>query len=490
MSIPPNPAKKAPETLAERFWSIAREMEGISPTVEVEGQAPDPVAIVRHVLRVLDALDEGAQGQGVTVNTLSFLVLLRQHELRGDLLYASPEQARGEQVDERSLVFSVGVLLFEKLTGRHPFGEKSNPRRVARIQKGEIGSGVNYFPAVPAGLRMVLMKAMGPFPEERWESLGELRAQLDYFVAAATAPPQGRLPRASTPPPLKRRPLPPPPSTSTSTSSSSSTRRRDLADEDEEATRIRERPITGSVPAIQTLSRVESQPGATAHSAGFTLPSWQPPPRASLVRRLAPLGYVGLGVLLTVIGLKLAGGGGGGAPARTPLATAPASAPTSASAAKAAPAASAPVAIAPAPAAVPVPSAAAAGAPVAKATPAAAGASSAPPPTEPAAEGTFAPHAAGDRALALARDCFSAEKLAGGARFGVGILYAKPDGLAKKLYFASANEIALPERQCLNAAWIGKLSAGTPPRNVVVEYRFRVRTEGSDFKMQPIPDPE
>ena len=76
MSTPPEPhsGRKAPETLAERFWSIAREMEG-------GAESDDPVQIVKHVLRVLDALDEGQQGEGVTVNTLSFLVLLRQHEL-------------------------------------------------------------------------------------------------------------------------------------------------------------------------------------------------------------------------------------------------------------------------------------------------------------------------------------------------------------------------------------------------------------------------
>ena len=78
-----------------------------------------------------------------------------------------------EQLDERALVFSVGVLIFEKLTGRHPFGEVGNPERLARIRRGEMASGVNYFPIVPPGLRTVLVKAMGPFPEERWSSLLE-----------------------------------------------------------------------------------------------------------------------------------------------------------------------------------------------------------------------------------------------------------------------------------------------------------------------------
>ena len=169
---------KPPETLAERFWSLARGMERVSDSTE-------PAAVVAHVVAVLDALASGEVGRELTANTINFLTLLRQHEVKGDLLYASPEQARGETVDERSLVFSVGVLLFEKLTGRHPFGAEGNPQRLARIQRGEMASGVNYFPRIPAELRLVLLRAMGPFPEERWNSLSELRAELERFVGQA-----------------------------------------------------------------------------------------------------------------------------------------------------------------------------------------------------------------------------------------------------------------------------------------------------------------
>ncbi|RMH41847.1 MAG: hypothetical protein D6689_09995, partial [Deltaproteobacteria bacterium] len=193
MTDPATPTgARPPETLAERFWSLAKAEPG--------ADSDDPVAVVRHVLAVLDRLDAGEVGDDVTVNTLSFLHLLRQQEMKGDLLYASPEQVRGEQMDERSLVFSVGVLLFEKLTGRHPFGAEGNPNRVARIGKAELASGVNFFPKVPAALRTVLVKAMGPFPEERYASLAELRAQLEAFVRSGGAgdrapdPPARKLP--------------------------------------------------------------------------------------------------------------------------------------------------------------------------------------------------------------------------------------------------------------------------------------------------------
>ena len=167
--------EEAPDTVAERFWSVALQMEGESTSTE-------PKAVVGHVLAVMDAFEDGQVGEGLTARTRSFLALLRRAEIRGDLVYASPEQARGERVDERSLVFSVGVLLFERLTGRHPFGAEAGNRRLARIRKGEMGSGVNFFPTVPARLRNILMRAMGPFPQERWQTLSALRAELEDFL--------------------------------------------------------------------------------------------------------------------------------------------------------------------------------------------------------------------------------------------------------------------------------------------------------------------
>ena len=114
-----------PSPLAERFWSIARGQD-------VDCDPVEPVGVVSQVLAILDALDRGERGAPVSVHTLSFLKLLRESEQRGDLSYAAPEQICGEMLDERSLVFSVGVLLFERLTGRHPFGADKQ-RRVAKV---------------------------------------------------------------------------------------------------------------------------------------------------------------------------------------------------------------------------------------------------------------------------------------------------------------------------------------------------------------------
>src|SRR5262249_46962938 len=109
----------------------------------------------------------------------------------GDLSCASPEQIRGELPDIRSQVFSVAILLFERLTGHHPFGADNDiERQVQRIRRGEMGSGVNHFPRLAAGLRAVLVRAMWPVPEERWPDVGALRERLAAFIEMGSREPR------------------------------------------------------------------------------------------------------------------------------------------------------------------------------------------------------------------------------------------------------------------------------------------------------------
>jgi hypothetical protein len=162
-------------TITDIFWGAAE-----PATV---GDSPREVA--RHALMCLEAFESGSVINSRTGKALSLMELLAKMGMEEDLVYASPELARGESFDERSLVFTVGVLIFERLTGRHPFGTSDNPAKVARIRRGEMGSGVNYFPQVPSGLRAILMRAMGPFPEERYSSMLEMKQALLKFGGVA-----------------------------------------------------------------------------------------------------------------------------------------------------------------------------------------------------------------------------------------------------------------------------------------------------------------
>jgi hypothetical protein len=183
-----------------------------------------------------------------------------------------------------------------------------------------------------------------------------------------------------------------------------------------------------------------------------TLPAAAPAPAPSAwKRRLAPLGYLAVGAAAATGFFALSAGKHG---EKTTVGVAPAIA---------APAVAAPVP-APAPEAPP---------PAVVAAPA--------PEPAPAPPAAFDPQAAGDKALALAATCFTPEQLASGAHFGVSVVFARPDGVAKRLYFAG-EEISAAERNCLTQAYVGQLTAGPLDKATVVEYRLHVKASGSELK--------
>ncbi len=96
----------------------------------------------------------------------------------GTAQYLSPEQARGEAVDARSDVYSLGCLLYELVTGAPPFTGDS-PVSVAYQHVREdprLPSTINQ--AIPAELDAILMKAMSKNPANRYQSAAEMRNDL------------------------------------------------------------------------------------------------------------------------------------------------------------------------------------------------------------------------------------------------------------------------------------------------------------------------
>lgn len=96
----------------------------------------------------------------------------------GTAQYLSPEQARGEQVDPRSDLYSVGVLLFELLTGQPPFRGDSAVS-VAYQHVSSLPPAPSTLAAdVPESLDRVVMKAMAKDPNDRYESAAVMRTDL------------------------------------------------------------------------------------------------------------------------------------------------------------------------------------------------------------------------------------------------------------------------------------------------------------------------
>lgn len=152
--------------------------------------------------------------------------ITRASSILGTAGYVSPEQARGDRVDHRSDIYSVGCVLYEMLTGRQPF-EAADPVAVAYKHVHDTPvPPTSLEPSVPPELEAVTLRAMEKDPAARFQSVAEMKSALDdrtvpVAPVVTTAPldpvevttplpvaPTGNLPRRADRPP-RRRPVVP-----------------------------------------------------------------------------------------------------------------------------------------------------------------------------------------------------------------------------------------------------------------------------------------
>ncbi|MEV6770901.1 Stk1 family PASTA domain-containing Ser/Thr kinase [Nocardia sp. NPDC051030] len=96
----------------------------------------------------------------------------------GTAQYLSPEQARGEQVDARSDVYSVGCVLYEILTGEPPFTGDSPVAVAYQHVREDPRLPSHVYQGVPRELDSVILKAMSKNPANRYQTAAEMRADL------------------------------------------------------------------------------------------------------------------------------------------------------------------------------------------------------------------------------------------------------------------------------------------------------------------------
>ncbi len=97
------------------------------------------------------------------------------HEvIRGKYAYMSPEQVDGRELDGRSDLFSLGVVLYEMLTGRRLFKSKSREETIARVRRADVPSPRSYRPAISEKLEAIVLKSLRARPEDRYPTAGAM----------------------------------------------------------------------------------------------------------------------------------------------------------------------------------------------------------------------------------------------------------------------------------------------------------------------------
>lgn len=99
----------------------------------------------------------------------------------GSVHYISPEQAKGEPVDNKTDIYSVGVVFYEMLTGRVPFqADSAVSVAIMQLQK-EAVSPSRIKPDIPYGIEQITMRAMKKSKRDRYQSASEMLLDLDEF---------------------------------------------------------------------------------------------------------------------------------------------------------------------------------------------------------------------------------------------------------------------------------------------------------------------
>jgi tetratricopeptide (TPR) repeat protein len=104
--------------------------------------------------------------------------LTGEGKIIGTVAYMSPEQAEGRALDHRSDIFSLGILMYEMITGQRPFDGDTNLSILSSILKDDPSSVSDVRASIPIPIARLIQRALAKQPQERYQSAADLRQDL------------------------------------------------------------------------------------------------------------------------------------------------------------------------------------------------------------------------------------------------------------------------------------------------------------------------
>ncbi len=134
--------------------------------------------LAKRVVERRAELGETGSGANLSGGAVSDITVTRPGTITGTLAYLSPEQARGEEVDARSDIYSFGVVLYEMATGRPTFVREKSAELLEAISNEAPVKPSILNPVLPQRLEHIILKALEKDRHARYRSMGGMLAQL------------------------------------------------------------------------------------------------------------------------------------------------------------------------------------------------------------------------------------------------------------------------------------------------------------------------
>ncbi len=292
-------------TLDNQLVMIMEFVDGVTLSSRLHQGAIPPALAVKYIDQVLDALSY-AHKQNIihrdikpanmmltpdgAVKLMDFGIarsasdrgLTMTGTTLGSLNYMPPEQVKGDPADNRSDLYSLGVSLYEMVTGQLPFTADSNYAMMAAHLQEVPKPPIVLRPGIPQALNQIIVMALAKDPGQRFQSADAFRGALKSIPAQGAATQAGADPRAFVP----------------SANAGSATALFQETPASESPTTVMD------TPAYQQTSRVAAASLAAAAAPADAMPQAPPPPVSGSGHRGL---YIALGAFIVVAVLFAAG---------------------------------------------------------------------------------------------------------------------------------------------------------------------------------------